>query len=293
MFRDVSYLPCLTKLTVSESNVRCMSAVPGPKPEGPKTEPNSQNTDDRKPLIPDRYRFKYPDLLPLPKMEWRNAIREKLERRDQMARRSQIDIPEFYVGSVLAVYQNNRHAADKKQKFVGICTQRDGYGLRANFVLRNVIDHIGMEIRYLLYDPTIEKIEVLRLEKRLDENLLYLKDAPPEHSTFPLDMEPEFIAEDEPVPINPVQVKLKPKPWRMKWEKWGMKGIAPDSFFPGQLKGKIPLVKPWDEMDLMKQYRQTIPEEEQQEIYAELYTELHQQDASRKRTRRKDSKKKK
>lgn len=64
----------------------------------------------------------------------------------------------------------------------------------------------GMEIRYLLYDPTIEKIEVLRLEKRLDENLLYLKDAPPEHSTFPLDMEPEFIAEDEPVPINPVQV---------------------------------------------------------------------------------------
>lgn len=40
----------------------------------------------------------YPEFLPDPKFEWRNPIREKLERMDMMKRRSQIDIPEFYVG---------------------------------------------------------------------------------------------------------------------------------------------------------------------------------------------------
>lgn len=43
-------------------------------------------------------RFVYPEFLPDPKIEWRNAIREKLERGDMINRRKQIDIPEFYVG---------------------------------------------------------------------------------------------------------------------------------------------------------------------------------------------------
>lgn len=43
-------------------------------------------------------RFIYPEFLPDPKMEWRNPIREKLERMDMLKRRSRIDIPEFYVG---------------------------------------------------------------------------------------------------------------------------------------------------------------------------------------------------
>lgn len=59
---------------------------------------------------------------------------------------------------------------------------------------------------YHLYDPTIEKIEVLRLEKRPDEELLYLRDALPEYSTFPFDMEPEFLPDGAPVPVNMTQV---------------------------------------------------------------------------------------
>lgn len=59
---------------------------------------------------------------------------------------------------------------------------------------------------YDLYDPKIQSIELLRLEKRLDADLLYLRDAELEYSTFPEDMEAEFLPEGAPVPLNPVKV---------------------------------------------------------------------------------------
>lgn len=60
-----------------------------------------------------------------------------------------------------------------------------------------------------MYDPTIQKIEVLRLEKRLDSKLFYLRDALPEFSTFPLDMEAEILPEGAPVPVNEIKVNIK------------------------------------------------------------------------------------
>lgn len=59
-----------------------------------------------------------------------------------------------------------------------------------------------------MYDPTIQKVQVLRLEKRLDEKLFYLRDALPEYSTFPFDMDPEILPEGTLVPVNPVQVNF-------------------------------------------------------------------------------------
>lgn len=66
---------------------------------------------------------------------------------------------------------------------------------------------ISLQVRYDLYDPTIQKIQVLRLEKRLDDKLFYLRDALPEYSTFSFDMDPEILPEGTPVPVNPVQVR--------------------------------------------------------------------------------------
>ena len=66
----------------------------------------------------------------------------------------------------------------------------------------------GVEIKYEMYNPTIQSIVVLKLERRVDENLRYLRDAPPEHSTFPFDMTPELRNPDDPVPINPIKVIL-------------------------------------------------------------------------------------
>ncbi len=39
-------------------------------------------------------------MIPEPFMIWRNPVKEKLERKDMLARRSCIAIPEFYVGMI-------------------------------------------------------------------------------------------------------------------------------------------------------------------------------------------------
>ncbi|CAI6368810.1 unnamed protein product [Macrosiphum euphorbiae] len=187
----------------------------------------------------------------------------------------------------MAVSSSNQHAPNKATRFVGICIQRLGCGLRANFTLRNVIKHIGTEMKYQLYDPTIQKIEVLRLERRLDDELLYLRDAPNEYSTFDENMEVEYLPEGVPVPVNPEMVKLKPRPWRARWERKNMKGLADLGLEDRFYERAEELATPWEKYDLMKHYRKTIPEEEQKEIFAEVYSELHEVEVMRKKLKRK------
>lgn len=262
-------------------NVEASAVTPTQTPVPP--------TTTRKPIIPANYRFVYPEFLPDPKVEWRNSIREKLERLDMLERRKQIDLPEFYVGSILAVTSSDPHAAGKSSRFVGICINRDRCGLRARFVLRNVIDHQGMEVVYELYDPTIQKVEVLRLEKRLDDNLFYLRDALPEYSTFDENMEAEPLEEGAPVPVNDIKVVLRPRPWLERWERQNLRGVANiDQYLKDKHRESSARVqKPWEKYDMMKHYRSTIAEEEQTEIFAEVHTELHTLELQRKRNKRK------
>ena len=49
------------------------------------------------------YRFAYPEFLPDCDLKYRNHTRELLERRDMIARRENVMIPEFYVGSIVGV----------------------------------------------------------------------------------------------------------------------------------------------------------------------------------------------
>ncbi len=58
------------------------------------------------------------------------------------------------------------------------------------------------------------------MEKRLDDELYYLRDSPPEYSTFPTDMESEFLPDGEHVPVNETVVPLGPKPWHKRWERY-------------------------------------------------------------------------
>lgn len=132
----------------------------------------------------------------------------------------------------------------------------------------------GVEIEYELYDPTIQKVEVLRLEKRLDSELMYLRDALAEYSTFDPNMEVEILPEGyiewlfldifnftlyflfigSPVPVNPIKVKLKPKPWLERWERQDLQGVQdlglPEIFY----KKAKEVAKPWEKYDLMKEY---------------------------------------
>lgn len=65
-----------------------------------------------------------------------------------------------------------------------------------------------MEICYELYSPRIQKIEVLKLEKRLDDNLMYLRDALPEYSTVDPGMKPALFSPTGEVPVNKVRKDL-------------------------------------------------------------------------------------
>jgi len=139
-----------------------------------------------------------------------------------------------------------------------------------------------VEILYQLYCPLVIKVEVLKLEKRLDDELLYLRDALPEYSTFDFNMEPEIPAENSLVPINQVKVVLKPRPWLERWERQELKGIEElnlkQEFYDKAEKQK----KPWEKYDLMLQYRNTIPAEEQEKIFKEVHYHLQQQADKRK-----------
>lgn len=64
---------------------------------------------------------------------------------------------------------------------------------------------LGVEICYELYNPRIQTIEVLKLEKRLDDNLMYLRDALPEYSTVDPEMKPVPFSPTGEVPVNKVR----------------------------------------------------------------------------------------
>lgn len=64
---------------------------------------------------------------------------------------------------------------------------------------------LGVEICYELYNPQIQNIEVLKLEKWLDDNLMYLRDALPEYSTVDPEMKPVPFSVSGEVPVNKVR----------------------------------------------------------------------------------------
>lgn len=62
---------------------------------------------------------------------------------------------------------------------------------------------------YEMYNPTIQKVEILKLEKRLDEELYYLRDCDPKYSTFSFNMEQVQHPPGAPVPVNDIVVCTK------------------------------------------------------------------------------------
>lgn len=249
-----------------------------------KAEPNESIADNQdkkrgKKLkkLPNDFRYKYQDFLPIPIAKYRNSVLEKLMRKDMLDRRSQVHIPEFYVGSILKITISDPHSQGKTNSFVGIVVQRENTGLFTNISLRNVIDHQGIEVLYDIYDPAIQKVELLKLEKRLDDKIIYLRDALPEYSTIDENMEQEILAEGSAVPVNDTIVKMKPIPWMQKWERKELKGVEDlDQYLNlWRKQQKVKHETPWEKYDLVKEYRRTISEEEQGEIFTEIFSRIN------------------
>ncbi|XP_053616050.2 large ribosomal subunit protein bL19m-like [Plodia interpunctella] len=102
-------------------------------------------------------------------------------------------------------------------------------------------------------------------------------------------MDMEILPEGTPVPVNPVQVKLKPRPWLERWERQDLKGIANiEEYLKEKDRVRRELhKKPWEKFDLMLQYRKTIPIEDQNNVWDEVYTQLQNLQSSQKKMARK------
>ncbi|XP_051265808.1 39S ribosomal protein L19, mitochondrial [Dicentrarchus labrax] len=243
-------------------NERCLSTSVCRLAEGSSSEQPPKFTPPSKPVIVDKTatvesqrEFLSPEFIP-PRQRT-NPFKFYIERKDMIRRRQVLNIPEFYVGSILAVTMADPNASGKTNRFVGICIQRGGKGLGATFVLRNIINNQGVEICYELYSPRIHSVEILKLEKRLDDNLMYLRDALPEYSTVDPDMKPVPFTTTGEVPVNKLKVKMRPKPWSKRWErpKFNIQGIRFDlSLTPEQMEHAQKWAQPWLEFDMLKEY---------------------------------------
>jgi len=262
--------------------------------------PSSGEEEHIKTLRRRNFRFMFPEFLPDADPLYRNSLRERLERADMLKRRDNVEIPEFYVGSVIAVTLADANAVKDGQTRFLIVIDRGGTGLRAWVIIRNVIDGLGVEIRYDIYSPNVLNIETIKLERRLDEELYYLRDAPAEYSTFPVDMEPELLPEGELVPVNDMVVPLKQPPWHRHWERYASTGLLKgftydkDTQLTDNQKRKLENFQAtmnigWQlevlpKYDLMQHYRNTIPIQTQDQIWKEVGDALEKRDREIKRS---------
>jgi len=250
---------------------RLGAAIKSPSVEEPK--PKEKREKNVETATTRDYKYIYPDFLPNPVYYFRDKVRERLERRDMIERRKQINIPEFYVGCILAVTVSDPYAPGKVNRFVGICIHRDDYGLRHSFTLRNNVDGLGIEIVYDLYNPTIQKVEVLKLEKRLDENLTYLQDCPPEYSTVPFDFQPVKLPPGAQVPVNRKKIPLNPKPWRHRWDRKHIRGVIYPNLSRADHESHLKSYsdfKPYERYDMMKHYRELTHDDDNSEIFEDI-----------------------
>jgi large subunit ribosomal protein L19 len=90
-------------------------------------------------------------------------------------------------------------------------------------------------------------------------------------------MEPVIHAEGTSVPVNDTIVKMKPWPWYQKWERQGLQGVEDlDQYLNlWRKQQKVKHDEPWEKYDLMKQYRKTITEEEQNKIFSEIFGRIN------------------
>jgi len=145
-----------------------------------------------------------------PQFQKSKTIWKKLVRQDCLRRRNQIDLPEFYPGSIVAVTYSDKYAANKTLRFVGRVLTVHGFGTNHRFLVRNIVDDVAVNIYFDLYSPLIQSLVVLRLEKWMDSNLRYLMQCDPYFCKIPFDMMQDIIPAAD-VPLQRFKGKVPEK----------------------------------------------------------------------------------
>ena len=86
------------------------------------------------------------------------------------------DIPEFRSGSTVRVHVKIIEGGKARiQVFEGVVIERTGGGIAESFTVRKISNQIGVERKFPLHSPIIEKIEVVRHGKVRRNKLHYLR----------------------------------------------------------------------------------------------------------------------
>lgn len=125
-----------------------------------------------------------------------------LNRSDVVKRKINMHLPLFLSGSYLSVTKADPYSPSGESTFAGICiSRRKIKQLGSTFILRNVINGMGVEMMYELYSPALKEIKVLKLERRRRAKLYYLRDKPPKYSTVNEKMVPVKTPKG-PIPLH-------------------------------------------------------------------------------------------
>lgn len=86
------------------------------------------------------------------------------------------DIPEFRSGSTVRVHVKIKEGDKSRiQVFEGVVTERKGGGIGETFTVRKISNGVGVERKFPLHSPIIDKIEVTRHGKVRRNKLRYLR----------------------------------------------------------------------------------------------------------------------
>lgn len=87
------------------------------------------------------------------------------------------DLPDFKSGATVRVHVRIKEGDKSRiQVFEGIVTEKKGGGVQESFTVRKISNGVGVERKFPLNSPVIEKIEVVRQGKVRRNKLRYLRD---------------------------------------------------------------------------------------------------------------------
>jgi large subunit ribosomal protein L19 len=116
------------------------------------------------------YKIAAPGFIKGKKMNIINKIEKK--QMDKLAKA----IPDFKAGDTLKVYCKIKDGDKfRTQLFEGVCIARSGSGVNAAFTVRKESHGIGVERKFPLVTPMIEKIEKVRVGKVRRSKLFFLR----------------------------------------------------------------------------------------------------------------------
>ncbi len=87
------------------------------------------------------------------------------------------DVPEFEIGDTVDVHTKILEGTKERiQVFTGIVIARSGSGTREMFVVRRIVAGEGVERKFPLHSPKIDKVEVKRKSVTRRAKLYYMRD---------------------------------------------------------------------------------------------------------------------